>query len=561
MKHQLKMGLMSAMILFFSFQVAAQAPAYNQNSSRSNNAKAYNQNEARSNHRRSFSNNEAWDFGINSNASLGVKSNESTLFRGNSLATKLFAHYYMGNAGLGISGGFIPGALSDNALNNFFTERKYQLDQIQAFQSKPFNGYLLAGPSFKFGNHIEIHGDLQGGIFLSNPGALSVTMPGAARPMYRYDAGDKNLFPGFSGNLSVVYPIGRSSSFFINTEYLQSKSSIKIFDPQRGIDIPALQNRNVKLLNFGIGISKSFDNRGGANGKRVLPTVNKREIAIDESGVHINEVVSPRDMASGQSSGKRLLPTVNKREIAIDESGVHRILPLRDIANGQASGKRVLPTVNKREIAIDESGVHFNEIVSPRDMASGQASGKMYQPGRPVYGNREMENCGPVSIKKTLPDGTTEEKTFACTADALAYENMTLLNNGSSADARKPFVIPHVLEKSGIIHRDIASRNILTGRVSWSSGAGNPTGIVTNKTAAVSSVSNLGGGASSAAYAATGRSAFFSGSMGIASNFYAREASSGKATGKRAPRDIASGQATGKRQYEPIFFEGRFSQQ
>jgi len=34
-------------------------------------------------------------------------------------------------------------------------------------------------------------------------------------------------------------------------------------------------------------------------------------------------IVSPRDPATGQSSGKRLLPTVNKKNIAIDESGVH----------------------------------------------------------------------------------------------------------------------------------------------------------------------------------------------------------------------------------------------
>jgi hypothetical protein len=35
------------------------------------------------------------------------------------------------------------------------------------------------------------------------------------------------------------------------------------------------------------------------------------------------KIVSPRDPATGQSSGKRLLPTVNKKDIAIDESGVH----------------------------------------------------------------------------------------------------------------------------------------------------------------------------------------------------------------------------------------------
>jgi len=35
------------------------------------------------------------------------------------------------------------------------------------------------------------------------------------------------------------------------------------------------------------------------------------------------KIVSPRDLATGQSSGKRVLPTVNKKDITIDESGVH----------------------------------------------------------------------------------------------------------------------------------------------------------------------------------------------------------------------------------------------
>lgn len=35
-------------------------------------------------------------------------------------------------------------------------------------------------------------------------------------------------------------------------------------------------------------------------------------------------IISPRDPATGQSSGKRLLPTVNKIDMAIDESGVRK---------------------------------------------------------------------------------------------------------------------------------------------------------------------------------------------------------------------------------------------
>lgn len=35
------------------------------------------------------------------------------------------------------------------------------------------------------------------------------------------------------------------------------------------------------------------------------------------------KIISPRDTGTGQSSGKKLLPTVNKKNIAIDEQGVH----------------------------------------------------------------------------------------------------------------------------------------------------------------------------------------------------------------------------------------------
>ena len=36
------------------------------------------------------------------------------------------------------------------------------------------------------------------------------------------------------------------------------------------------------------------------------------------------KISSPRDLSTGQSSGKSVLPTVNKKDIAIDEQGVHK---------------------------------------------------------------------------------------------------------------------------------------------------------------------------------------------------------------------------------------------
>ena len=448
MKQYLKQGFIPVLFLFHFISSQAQAPAFNQNSARSNN-------------RSHNTSSDIWSFGINSSTAFGVNSNEKTLFRGNSMATKMSGRYYFGMVGLGLSSGFIPGAINNNSLNNFLTERKLQRDQIQISTGKPFNGYLAFGPGIRLGKRVQVAADLQGGMFLNNPGSLSINQLGAQRATYRFDGASKNFYPGFSGTINIVYPISSSTHFFIASDYLQSKSSIRLVDLNRGIDIPTEQTRNVKLFTAGIGITKSFGTKreagsGMATGKKSIGQLEWEDITM------------ARDVATGQASGKRLLPTVNKKEIAIDESGVHayEIITSRDISSGQSSGKRLLPTVNKREIAIDEPGVQG--ILSPRDMASGQASGKTYQPGQPKFGNRTTnENCGPVTIKNTYPDGTTEEKIFACPEDAAAF----IVNSHATpgTDVSRANVIPHVLEQNGIIHRDVAARNILAGRITWSS--------------------------------------------------------------------------------------------
>lgn len=41
------------------------------------------------------------------------------------------------------------------------------------------------------------------------------------------------------------------------------------------------------------------------------------------------KIISPRDISTGQASGKRVLPTVNKKDIAIDEPGVQKTTPTK----------------------------------------------------------------------------------------------------------------------------------------------------------------------------------------------------------------------------------------
>jgi hypothetical protein len=492
MKNQPQTLLLSGLFLFAIAQIHAQ------------DLRTFNQNASRSNHTRLSMNDEPWTFEVNTGASFGVKSNENTLFRGSSMATKMGGQYYFGNIGLGLSSGIIPGTISDNSLNDFIIDRKFPRDQLQISKGKPFNGYLMFGPTVRFGGPVEISAGIQGGIFLNNPGSLTLTQQGVTRPLYHFDDSGKNLFPGFSGNINVAYPINPDTRFFLTTNFMQSRSSVRVLDPQGGIDQPIVQNRDVKLFIAGIGITKSFGN----SNKRVLPTVNKREI------------MSYRDVASGQSTG-RLLPTVNKREI----------ISSRDMATGQATG-RLLPTVNKKNIAIDEPGVL-----------------------RTTDGVTE-ESCGPVTQKFTHPDGTTEEMTFSCTNDVLAYERQTPKRDFGDMVRMKQ---PGQDETKGLFASPaMDQKGIVSGRISWSWGATNASGIVTNSF--ISSVSALGGtkggGAASSAYAATGRSVNGGTAVAAVANIYAREASGGHASGKKSAREASSGMATGKKEYQPVFMEG-----
>ncbi|MES2880656.1 MAG: carboxypeptidase-like regulatory domain-containing protein, partial [Bacteroidota bacterium] len=387
-------------------------------------------------------------------------------------------------------------------------ERKFPTDATVT-NAKPANSYLLFGPSFRFGRRVQFGAEVNGGMFYNNAGGVTIAQQGAQRSLFRFDNGSKNIFPGFSGSVNIGYPINNSTQFFVNTDYLQTQSSIRLFDPQRGIDIATEQNRNVKLFTVGIGITKSFNTKKAAAAKN--------EMAYEEGR---------------ESSSQRYAP--------------------RDVATGQSSGRRVLPTVNKRGVAIDEVGVQLYETNAPRDVATGQSSGRIAN-----------ENCGPVTIKQTLSDGSAIEKTFACTNDALAYERQTqgatfgekvnqgLHAAGSAQGQRNTFgeKVNQGLHAAGSALSQGASRNFLVGKISWTSNANN---IVTNKTKLAG---GAGGGAAAASYAATGM-VINNGNAptGLTANIYARDAASGLASGKRA-KDAGSGIASGRRQYEHIYFE------
>lgn len=501
------------LLLLFLIHAHAQDRSQDHNSSRSNKtaSRAQDHNSSRSNKTASKAQPDDWTFGVNSGASFGIRSNESDLFRGNSIATKLFGRYHFGNVGLGFSSGIVPGAISNNSLNKFIIERKFQ--QAQITKSNPFNSYLLFGPSFRFGNRIMVLGDIQGGMFINNPGAVSIGQTGAVRPLYRFEGAGKNLFPGFSGNISLAYPINSSTRFFINTDYLQSKSSIRLYDPQRGIDVAIDQDRHVKLFTVGLGITKSFG--------------------------------SKREATSGMVAGKKHIGNVK-----------YETIPVTD----EPASERIITTAQQYAINTKGSGATNNGRIVPAILNHAiNTKGTGATNGR-IMGN---ENCGPVTRTTTNTDGTVEELSFTCPDDAAMYDerismNVTIPKQTQGATFGEK--VNAGLHAAGSALSQGASRGVISGTVSW--GNNNSSGIITNEQA-VSSVGSLaggGGGAASASYAATGRMMPPGSSpQGSSVTIYTREAPGGMATGKRSTRDHASGMATGKRQYEPVFNEGQIN--
>lgn len=451
-------------------QTNAQTNRFNQNSARSNNAKAYS------------SLPDAWSFGLSNGAAFSLKSNESTLFRGNGFASKFTGQYYFGAIGIGFNSGFTTGKLSTEAIDAFITERKFTGAAVTT--GNPFNSYLLAGPSFRLGQRVQLTVEIKGGLFFNQSGSINIALQGAARPLYLFENSGKNLYPGLNSSVSVAYPLTKSSSLMLTTDFLQTSSSIRVFDPQRGIDIPTEQKRTTQLFTASVSFIKTFE-------------------------------LKPRDTQTGQSSGKQN----------------HEVKSPRDHASGQSSG----------EMAGDETG---GSILHPDQPALIKTKTKSNQSND----RTTAESCGPVTQKITNPDGTTEEITFECPDDAFNYQqrkgnmpnriSMNVTTPKQTQGATFGEKVNAGLHAAGGALAQGASlhgENVLSGKIIHRS-AQSSTGIVSN--AAVSSVGNLSGGsgAAAASYAATGRMA----NPGATVKLYAREAGSGMATGRRTYQPIFS---------------------
>lgn len=253
----------------------------------------------------------SWAFGIGTGASYNPKNNETNSFQGNGIATKMFGRYYFGKIGLSATTGVLAGKISENAINRFMSDRSLPAERFDITRGNPLNGFLLFGPSFKFGNKIFVNADLQGGIFLNNQGAVNIRPKGENLSLYRFENTGKNIFPGFSGSISFNYPIGRTTQLFVNGDYLQSGSSVRVFDPKNGMDVPAKINRTTQVVVAGLGIKKVFDGARDrknelANGERShpVPTATSYNHHEEKSAQRLDmTVTTPRQSSENDANG------------------------------------------------------------------------------------------------------------------------------------------------------------------------------------------------------------------------------------------------------------------
>lgn len=192
----------------------------------------------------------------------------------------------------------------------------------------------------------------------------------------------------------------------------------------------------------------------------------------------------------------------------------------RDASSGLATGRRstrMAAPGNGRIIAASSS------VQAPKDRQTGLATGKRNAAQPPAA------TCGPVTERVTQPNGVITERQFACPDDALYYKEQQVTARQQSPDKGANEETYAAMPATG--------NRFIAGRLSWHSREGN-NHILTNRSVAAEKTA-----------------------LGIAAQFYSREAGSGIATGRRSAREKGSGLATGRRQYQPILISAGTSDQ
>ncbi|MFN4285811.1 MAG: hypothetical protein ACK4E8_07585 [Lacibacter sp.] len=540
--------------------------------------RAINHNTTRSNKTSGAADRGNWAVGVTPSGAFALRSGEAGLFRGNGWGTDLQANWQPGALGLGMNGGFVGSSFSQTAINSFLTQRGIPSNASVA-TGNPLQAYMLAGPLLQLGNRLRMVAGLQGGLFLNNAGSVVINREGASVPYYRFEGAASGLRPGWGGNLGLAYSFNSTTALQLGVRMLQSATPIRLFDPAQGIDVPRTENRNTPLLTTGLSLIKEFSTRGAdaataknkgsnrgyvvgdggvARGKQsgnggTNPS-QTADIGINEPG--INKKEKPGDDATGSDAQAREVRFKAGAELAEkgkkqQKQGSNRGYVVGDggVARGKQSGNGGTNPSQTADIGINEPGINKKE--KPNNGATGSdaqareggatTEEKLLPTANALPINTPATNpnsnpaCGPVLIKETLPDGRVQELTFSCPEDAALYRNVSPTRTsqgatfGERVNQRTQQSGNAVASGAGLLGGTLPSANeegsfILTGQLRLRSGGSNSP-IVTNRTQA-----NHVGGASSAAYSATGMAAPAGGPV-LA--LFAAEPASGTATGKR----------------------------
>ncbi|MCO6497208.1 MAG: hypothetical protein J5I50_06050 [Chitinophagaceae bacterium] len=370
----------------------------------------------------------AWVFGASSGASFGMKSDEANMFRGTGIATKVFGRYFFGNIGLSGATGAISGTVNTGALNSFIKERGLHPEDLSITKGNSLNNYFLIGPAARFGNKLFVNAELQGGVFINSPGMIDISQKGFSFPVYKSVSSGENISPGFAGSVSINYPLFRSFQFFIEGNYLQSKSSVDITDPKSGIDMAMKVNRDVRLMSVGIGITKSFGNSSSKQSVkrevRWIPSSDVTKHDNDEDETNCGPVT--QRVLNPDGSIEQMV-FVNAGAAAEYESylAMYAAEP-RQSQQSTFGGKARTGLINSGGLK-QSQGSTFGENVQADYSANSIAQAGKDTTKKTSKGNAgwDVSKAGkgnnPVTYTKILQDGRMIQMVFACVEDAAQY--------------------------------------------------------------------------------------------------------------------------------------------
>lgn len=327
--------LAASLFVYHSSATAQDTRAFNQNASRSNHTRAaFNQNASRSNHTR-----------LSLTLSPAIANpldnkKDSLLFRGSGAGFRMGLDYFFGKTSIGFSSGFMSAGTDDNALNNFMKRTGIPQDQLEISKARQQNVYLLLGPSVRLGNIVAFTAHVKGGLFINNSAHITIQQKGAQRALYRNEATDKSIFPGFISGIGVQYNTpSKTWSFGLGADYLYTQSQVMNYDARRGGGLEGLKlSRKIADLVTGITIRYSIPScHCAARDGQPAPQLRGQNNNTVRSNRTDNALVINDPSAPSSTIGpvRWMVPESIKQAVALGKNDIENIAITLDILEQQ----------------------------------------------------------------------------------------------------------------------------------------------------------------------------------------------------------------------------------